>query len=43
MKLIINERGEEDRQEFGNQDLKSIFGTRVFLSGERPKGGGADF
>ena len=42
MKLGINERGEERRQEFSTGDLKAIFGTGVFLNGERPKGGGGE-
>ncbi len=42
MKLGINERGEERRQEFSAGDLKAIFGTGVFHNGERPKGGGGE-
>ncbi|AWN35837.1 DUF6538 domain-containing protein [Methylobacterium radiodurans] len=41
-KLVVDARAEEKRQSFSPGDLKAIFGTGVYQSGERPRGGGGE-
>jgi integrase len=42
LKLAVDERAAETREPFTAGDLKAIFSTPVFTSGQRPKGGGGE-
>ena len=42
IKLVVDTRAEEKRQPFSAADLKAIFSTGVYRSGERPRGGGGE-
>lgn len=43
LSLTIDKRNDPNRREpFAEADLKALFGTKVFIAGERPLGGGGD-
>lgn len=42
LKLAVDERAAEERQPFTSVDLTAIFGTGVFVQGDRPLGGGGE-